>query len=340
MIRLLGGWGYENLGDEAILAGYVQYLGARERFHIASAAPPRTRIAQGGAVDVRREGQPWHGASNVLIGGGGYINGGWLPNIYTKLGALACDTRQAQVVAHGIEVRKMNNRTKQALLARVLRGGEVAVRDAESAAELERCDVNSVDILPDAISLLVPHIEKYLEPAPSLKGKILINLLDVPGRSDSDESELNVRAWNEFADSLLTKLGDRAVGLIVGAYDHEYMKRFRHLSFVEPRTVGQLLSVIDNAAGIVSVRMHPALLASAMGKPVVAIPYCGKVRPTLSRIGIHSRILGRLDVDYALDLLSEPYSAASAWEKAHRENEVWLDDKLFQVQPSVRGEFR
>ena len=122
------------------------------------------------------------------------------------------------------------------------------------------------------------------------------------------------------------------MGLVVGAGDREYMQRFRSLELVTPSSVEHLVSVLGGASSIVSVRMHPALIGSMLGKPTFAIPYCGKVAPTLDNIGISEQLLKNSDPDFVMDHLKDESSAtASAWARSSRVTSSWLDGELRRI---------
>lgn len=328
-ITLAGGWGYENLGDEAILAGYAEFLEPRVEFEVASVDPRRTRAAQRFPLNVIAEGSRSDAGGPLLLGGGGYLNGRWLPEIYGKLFRLGRVRSDREVYAHGIEVRRMDHPLQARMLRRVLGGGSVAVRDAESAEVLARAVQLEPQVLPDAISLLYPHLDKYVKILDWARGKVVINLLDIQSRGDSDESEIDVLGWNRFVDELLSVLGDRALLLVVGDGDRAYINsRHPRATIVEPKGVVELVSILALAKAVISVRMHPGLLASALATPVVSIPYCGKVRPTLERLGLGESILNDLDVELALSMLETNIDHTRQWESAYAKNEDWLVEML------------
>jgi polysaccharide pyruvyl transferase WcaK-like protein len=329
LIEVAGGWGYENLGDEAILAGYVEHLQLQQRVRVLSVNPKRTMRAQLSGVVVARETTTSHSRDSLVIGGGGYLNGRWLPEIYPKLTRLAALSRNRSVTVHGVEVRRMDNRVKAGLIRRFLEGADVTVRDAKSAANVAAITGATPQVVPDAIALLVPHLERYQTNLPWLTGKIVLNLLDISGRGDADECEIDAGGWDHFVQSLLTRLGQQAVILVGGEGDRVYANKFKHnAAVIEPTTVSGLVSILGSARGVLSVRMHPGLLASAVGTPVVTVPYCGKVRPTLEEIGVGAILMQDLNVESVLDRLHVDVNFDHEWRAASISSAQHLDRSL------------
>jgi polysaccharide pyruvyl transferase WcaK-like protein len=324
VITVMGGWGYNNLGDEAILAGYLETFAGETEVRVTSVDPDRTSHAQLKNPQYFSEGQLLGSSAITILGGGGYLNGSWVPEIYSKLRRLNRDRGGSALVAHAEEVRGFSGRFKQRALATLLQDAKVSVRDNESLIELEAVPDLSPSVQPDAISLLYPHLDRYRLPLPDLRGKVLVNLLDIAARPDSGEFDLGLSGYQRFVDELLDAIGNRAVGLVIGGGDYEFMRQYPSLPLLAPRTVVDLVSSISAADATFSVRMHPALIASASNKPVLAVPYCGKVRPTLSNLGISDIVLGNYDVDQAIELLSREADRSSAWWAAHASSRDWL----------------
>jgi polysaccharide pyruvyl transferase WcaK-like protein len=321
-----GGWGYNNLGDEAILAGYLEYLRPRAEVVVASVNPTRTAAAQRLETRVVVEGSPAHEAGKtMLLAGGGYLNGTWRPEIYLKLTRLVRMRRSRSLVVHGVEVRRLDSAVVALLGRRFFRDAYIGVRDAKSRAEVAQLTTSEVSIVPDGISLLSAGIDSYRHHLADFEGKYLLNLLDIEGRGDSDEAEVDLANWRGTCRAVIDSLGRRAVGLIIGDGDYGFQREFPDLPLFMPRTVSDLVSAIDSSAGVFSTRMHPALLASMVGTPVVSIPYCGKVRPTLDHIGIGDIIAESLAVDEIIDRLASDVDHSEIWSQACTANVDWLD---------------
>lgn len=78
-----------------------------------------------------------------------------------------------------------------------------------------------------------------------------------------------------------------------------------------------------------SVRMHPALLGTMLNVPTMAVPYCGKVRPTLRKIGLEDVIASELVHSEISDrLFKSNVDFDSAWEAASRASAAWLHNNI------------
>ena len=333
-VRLLGGWGYFNLGDEALLAGYLEELAGVMELEVGSVDPARTASAQRHEVSIFDEGRLPSAHTISILGGGGYLNGSWLPEIRRKLRRLTRDVRGGQLITHAVEVRGFAGTPLEKAATSLLHGAVATVRDMESAKELNDLGVVDPVVVPDAISLLAPHLDRYRRPIPELKkGKVLFNLLDVARRPDARECELDPAGVVELGRDLVARLGDRAVGLVIGEGDAERLRWLGDLPIVAPRSVAGLVSALGSADAVYTVRMHPGLIASALGIPTVAVPYCGKVRPTLERVGTTRTILENLDSEAALDSLRQAIDFTEEWSAASQESRRALHNSLTASAP-------
>lgn len=331
-LTLVGGWGYRNLGDEAILAGYLDELQGKWVVEALSVDPRQTSEAQERSLAIVPERAPRCAVRDdsrpLVVAGGGYLNGRWKREIYLKLMRLTRIRASRPLIAHGLEVRHLADGAIAPLARRLFRGAELAVRDEASADEVERLGLVRPAIVPDSIALLVPYLASHAVAIDRLRGCVLVNLLDIGARGDADESGVDVRGWTSFCSALVASLGPRAVGLVVGGGDYRFMKKFPSLPLLEPRTVRQLVSCIGSADAIISVRMHPALIGTALNKPTVAVPYCGKVGLTLDRLGLHGAILPDLSESAVGAILSAPRDDSVTWREANAESRRWLEAAL------------
>lgn len=323
MTTLCGGWGYNNLGDEAILAGYLETVASNPLVY--SVNPQKTIAAQCSAMTCLPESSRFSSKQDevFMLCGGGYINGSWVPEVTRKLNRLQRLRGGRDLVAHGLELRSIKGKSARQL-TKLFAGGQIAVRDEESKTVALGVGIEAT-VLPDAISLLAPHIEKYSTLIDTVQGRVLVNLLDITRRPDSVEAEISVDGWRKYCGDLVAALGDRALALDIGSGDRDFANELR-IEVVTPRSVGEMVSLIASTDGIVSVRMHPALIGTILGTPTVSIPYCGKVSPTLQAIGVQPVILYDLDVNETLERLEHRGSWAQEWSAATNLNQQWLEE--------------
>ena len=334
MITLFGGWGYHNLGDEAILAGYLEFAKAEEvEVEVLSADPARTALAQRRPVKVYGEGtfmrrNKSREHDQLIVCGGGYLNGLWVPEVHKKVARLAIQSRGRDVALHSLEIRHFDDIWLKTIMSRVLEAASTTVRDEKSADEIAKLGFERPDVMPDAITLLFKHLDRYRQATELPRGYILLNLLDISRRSDAFEASLDPNDWVQFVQRLLSQLGNRAVGLIIGEGDYKFQRLFPDLRMVQATRIVELVSLISSADAVFSVRMHPGLIASALQVPVVSVPYCGKVAPTLHRLGLNDQILTQLDVDDVIASLSTSVDRYDLWNERANESEQWLRQTL------------
>lgn len=333
MIELCGGWGYQNLGDEAILAGYAHRLGRGRNVRIWTPSRRRTARSQPGRPMLRSEFRGRSARGPVVLAGGGYLNGNWTIEIGHKLDRLNRIAREGAVVVHGVELRALAGSDHARAASRLLASASIAVRDTASADEAERLGLQRPVVLPDGITFLRDSLRSLLKAPGIATGRVLLNLLDISDRPDAGEAEVDLSRWTSFCRQLIDVLGPRALGLVVGAGDREYMSTFPGFEIVEPETVVGLASLLAEADAVLSVRMHPALVGSMVSTPTVSIPYCGKVRPTLTRIGIENHLATTLDLAQMMERFEATEVSDEAWARAAKENDEWLTSHLPDHDP-------
>ena len=137
-IKLLGGWGYNNLGDEAILAGYLETLSDVTDLHVTSVDPQRTLQAQRKAWRISQEGSTSSVRADAgILCGGGYLNGSWIPEILWKLRRLQKDRHRCEDSAvHAVEVRGLAGSPAASKVSRLFADSKSSVRDLESQREM------------------------------------------------------------------------------------------------------------------------------------------------------------------------------------------------------------
>ncbi|MDR1999085.1 MAG: polysaccharide pyruvyl transferase family protein, partial [Frankiaceae bacterium] len=264
-------------------------------------------------------------ARPLVICGGGYLNGSWRAEIGGKLRRLVAISGSAPSALHAVELRELTAPPLAVLAGRLLRNARISVRDQPSATEAELIAGRGADVVPDAISLLQPRAAEFLRTAGAARrrGPILVNLLDVPGRNDCAEAEFPTDDWPARCRSLLAQIDGAVCGIAVDDSDGAFMARALGIQVVKPGTVAALFRLLLDARALISTRMHPGLIATMLGTPALVLPYCGKVRPTLARLGLGEAVAGPGSLEIPWEqILRQDFAAA--WEANYAETSAWL----------------
>jgi polysaccharide pyruvyl transferase WcaK-like protein len=285
----VGGYGYRNAGDEAILAGLLQLIG-RDGVTVVSRAPAQTAARH----DVKSIGIPralpaLASHRGLVIGGGGLFGRhmGLLGRLLPVFGLVAArGGREVALVGVGFDSDAIGPPGGlPAALAR--RSTTVIVRDVESAALLA---VRGIDaqVWPD-LSALVPS-------AGRTAGVAALRALGL-----DPERRPVIGLCLTAVDA---SLADRVVEAVLGAVDalpgtdfclipmsrhpsvpsHDDERLARRLLSARPRLrilpdvedVSALLGVFEALSGAVCMRYHSLLFAARAGIPIVPIVYAEK----------------------------------------------------------------
>jgi polysaccharide pyruvyl transferase WcaK-like protein len=299
-ILIVGGYGYRNLGDEAILAGLLNLLGPGRQATVLSRDPAGTRamhgvpaVGPGGLARVLSEHQ------SVLIGGGGLFAGGMgrLGRLIAPFGlAMVTTGRPVAIVGVGADAGAPAS-TRLALRALAPHLAGLTVRDAPSASILASWGI------------------------PSSVGDDLAAALPAAGRDDG--RDLLVAAGLDLNRPIvglcLTSLGDarvrarlepavrtlaaelRGVQLaLVPMSQHPRVSAHNDLILAERLRVAlPRLAIIEGVhhpstvvaafgwmSAAICMRYHSLWFASKAGTPVVAVPYAAKCWAWLAERGM------------------------------------------------------
>jgi polysaccharide pyruvyl transferase WcaK-like protein len=296
---IVGGYGYRNAGDEAILAGLLQLTG-RDGVTVVSRAPAETaathgvtsiRLADAPAALLRHRG--------VIIGGGGLFGRdmGLLGRVL-PLAGLAATVARREVALLGIGADAEMPRSARPLVRALgRRATSTVVRDADSRSVLAGLGVDAL-IAPD-LSSLVPSAgaragRRVLEAAglhPARRPVVGLCLTDI----DPDLARSVVRAVLDAVDALPELdfcLIPMARHPFVARHNDEVLARRLiaqrpRLRLVEPpQDTATLLGVFDALGAAVCMRYHSFVFAERAGLPIVAFPYAAKCRTWLAERGL------------------------------------------------------
>jgi len=286
---VVGGYGYRNAGDEAILAGLLELTG-RDGVTVVSRAPAETSaIHDVEGVPIRRAAAAMASHRSLLIGGGGLFGRdmGLLGRLLPVAGLVAGTAgRDVALVGIGVD-REMPGIARRLLALLGRRARTIVVRDAQSRDVLAQLGIEAF-VAPDLSSLVESagpvagrrHLEAAgLHPVRRPVVGLALTAVD-PGLSGRvGEAVLAaVDALPDF-DFALLPLSRHP---FVAAHNDEVLAR--RLVAAEPRLrivappddTATLLAIFDALTGAVCMRYHSLLFARRAGIPIVPIAYAEK----------------------------------------------------------------
>ena len=297
-VLIVGGYGYGNVGDEAILAGLLRRLSGR-RITVVTRSPEETARAHGvRAIGIHEAVPALRSHRSVLIGGGGLFGRdmGRIGRLLPAFGLVASALGRTLVV-DGVGIDdNLPTPVRIPVRAVLSRSASIVVRDAASARVLDRWGIESVvepdrshempaanseaglrllrdagvDVAHPVIGLCLTSVNPALEPSVSDAVDELIR-----GRQDVEFCFIPMSRHPSVAshdDRLLaTRLRMRHPELRVLDTD------------VHPSAV---LSAFGHLAAAVCMRFHSLLFAERMRVPLVAVPYAPKVTTWLEERGV------------------------------------------------------
>lgn len=304
-VIISGYYGFDNAGDEAVLAGILTSLRRQApgvQCLVLSAAPPATQRLHGVAAAHRGRPREVLGAlqrCDLFVSGGGSL----LQDVtslksllfyLTQIRLAKALRRRVLVYAQGIGplVRPAARR----LTARVLQGVDwITVRDPESAAELERLGLGRggppIEVTADPVFVLEPGPREWAEAemgalAPGLRTQPLLGI--------------SLREWPGLGE----RLGDLAEVIRASAAQMEVTPVFFPLQRSRDTAVcramaervggflllgdyapGEWLALTAGTALFLGMRLHALIFAAAGGVPLVGLSYDPKVTALLARLG-------------------------------------------------------
>jgi polysaccharide pyruvyl transferase WcaK-like protein len=298
-ILVVGGYGYRNIGDEAILSGLLHALTDR-RVSVVSRDPAATRALHGvRAIPVRSAAWELLRHRTLLIGGGGLFGAGMgrlgrLLPLYGLLGVAL--GRRVVVEAVGIDpdLPPASRRLAAALLRRCRR---VTVRDAASASVAAGWGV-AAEVVPDLAGAM---------PAGTADGGAILRAAGVDTRRPV------VGLCLTAVDPLLAEAVLRAVARLArcrpdlqlcfvpmsrhpSASAHDDLRLADSLQAECPELVvlrgdlapADVLAVFGELDAVVAMRYHAMAFAERAGTPLVPVSYAAKCRAWLEARDLRS----------------------------------------------------
>ena len=296
---VVGGYGYRNAGDEAMLTGLLDLLG-RDGTSVVSRAPAQT-TAQHGVRAVSIPGAPAAMVQHrsVVIGGGGLFGRdmGALGRLLPVAGILAAAGGRP-VALTGIGVDDGMPRSSRWLLAKLgERSQSVVVRDEASRRVLAELGVTA-SVQPDLSSLVPPAgrlageqqlrtvgLEPSRKPVVGLCLTAVNAALVAPVRQAILET-VDARSDLDFCLIPMSRHP------FVATHNDEIFARSlvvecpRLRVMLPPDDPTLLLALFEALAAAVCMRYHSLLFADRAGIPIIGMAYAEKCRHWLSDRGL------------------------------------------------------
>jgi polysaccharide pyruvyl transferase CsaB len=322
---LSGYYGYENAGDEAVLAAMLEALAGQKpsaHFTVTSGNPAATNERYG-RQGVRAIGRQSPGAltqniraCDVFLSGGGSL----LQDVtslrnavyYTGLLRMARLARKPTMIyAQGIgPLQKSVSRKLVRIAATHARA--VTVRDKDSAQLLRRIGVRRpIEVTADPVWALTPD---YVDPK-TRRGVWLAALRPWSGNGFDLASPKTIELWHAATESKIMRyipMQPHADGPVMQPYvvaGDELVDT----NNLHPRAV---MARCGTGEAMIAMRLHALIFAAAQGVPCVAVNYDPKVQALAEIIG--APLLENLSRD-ELKRLPEAIAAAQPMSEGHRD---------------------
>ena len=296
---MVGGYGYRNVGDEAILDGLLDQIGRERSVSVVSRMPAETAAVHGvRGISLRQAVSGIRSHASVVIGGGGLFGRdmGAIGRLLPLYGLLASRMGR-QVAIHGVGVDGDMRPIAAGLLRRLAkRAVAFTVRDRRSAEILGRWGIRA-DVVPD--------LSADVEPAPPSVGRELLRQagLDpdrpVVGLALTGLRAHQAAALNGAMAHCIAELPDVQFCFIPMSqhpfiHAHNDLLFGRRLQALSPRLAvleaslppEQVLAVFGSLSAAVCMRYHSLLFADRMGTPIIPVPYAPKCDAWIAERGL------------------------------------------------------
>ena len=312
LVIIAGYYGFDNLGDEAILEELLREVAAicpQEKIIVLSNTPEKT-AATFGVKSFNR----WDWSSLIVAlkrtrlfisGGGGLFQDrtGLGSVIFYGAQILLAHMYGAKILIYAQGVGPLHRLFSRQLTRFVFKQAqEITVRDNVSFDTVKswglQCQLTTDPVWSLPSSPLPPDIQKLTEAKESaLKEQTSKNM--TIGLSLREDPALKDYHLHALAQAITSTLPSRSIVLLLdfqGEKDHPPLKKIESLlslngfstywltreSFKRP---SQWLSLMDNIDFLIGMRFHALLMSLKVGKPVIGIAYDQKVSSLLEQFG-------------------------------------------------------
>lgn len=303
-ILVVGGYGYRNVGDEAILAGLLEQIGRDRSVSVVSRMPAETAAMHGvRALSPRQAVLGMRSHRSLIIGGGGLFGRdmGAIGRLLPLYGLLA-SRLGLEVAIHGVGVDREMRPVAARLLRRLAaRAVTFTVRDRRSAEVLAEWGI-AADVVPD--------LSAAVQPAPASTGRELLRHAGLdPDRPVVGLALTGLRAHQAAAleravAQSIAELPDVQFCFIPMSQHpfvqaHNDLLLGRTLQSQNPRLAvldevlkpADVLAVFGGLSAAVCMRYHGLLFADRMGISIVPLPYAPKCDAWIAERGLRPVLL-------------------------------------------------
>lgn len=296
-ILVVGGYGYRNVGDEAILSSLLRTLEGR-RVTVVSRMPAETSaMHRVRAVPIMAAIPELRRHRTLLIGGGGLFGTdmGLVGRLLPAYG-LAASSVGVTVALYGVGIDPRLPGTTAVALRHLARlAAQVLVRDRKSADVLRDWGVDAA---------VGPDLSAWLPAAPSGVGAALLRSAGVDPRRPIvglSLTALNPDVARATSDALMEVMDEfpEVQFCFIPMSQHPFVSRHNDLALArrlqarQPRLrvlegtphPAQVLSVFGHLEAAVCMRYHSLLFAARAGVPIIPIAYADKCRTWLAERG-------------------------------------------------------
>ena len=298
-ILVVGGYGYRNVGDEAILAGLLEKIGRERSVSVVSRMPAETAALHGvRAFSLRQAVVAIRSHASVVIGGGGLFGRdmGAIGRLLPLYGLLA-SRLGLRVAIHGVGVDRGMRPVAAWLFRRLARRAvAVTVRDRRSAEVLAAWGIPTE---------VVADLSAAVEPAAASVGRELLSQagldpdrpvvgLALTGLRAHQAAVLEGTVAHAIADLPDVQFCFIPMSQHPFIHAHNDLLLGRRLQVASPRLAvletslnpQQVLAVFGSLSAAVCMRYHSLLFADRMGTPIIPVPYAPKCDAWIAEHGL------------------------------------------------------